>query len=288
MGFHRFETAEEFLAGAGEALYREEARNCLMIGVVGRLLQNPQFYGEGKPYLGLISDEYGPILAGSMTPPFGLLVSPFRENAGNYFDLLVQDLVESDWPLPDVHAVTPFAEMFAEEWAAQTGGRYEKEMAMRIYKLIEVVTPEDVAGEMVQATMADLELVADWLVEFEREALGEEDPSLEKKRKAAERGIERGDWVLWQVKGESVSMCLRTRPTRTGISVSGVYTPPELRGRGYASACVAALSQRLLDEGNAFTSLFTDLANPTSNSIYMKIGYRPLADFDKYKLVIGY
>ena len=63
-----------------------------------------------------------------------------------------------------------------------------------------------------------------------------------------------------------------------------MYTPPEKRGSGYASACVAALSQQLLDEGFSFTSLFTDLANPTSNQIYMNIGYQPLADFEKYRI----
>jgi predicted GNAT family acetyltransferase len=87
------------------------------------------------------------------------------------------------------------------------------------------------------------------------------------------------------VEGEPVSMAIRSRPTRHGISVSGVYTPPEQRRHGYATACVAALSQKLLDQGYQFCSLFTDLANPTSNSIYMQVGYRPVADFDKYKLI---
>ena len=67
-----------------------------------------------------------------------------------------------------------------------------------------------------------------------------------------------------------------------GITVNLVYTPPELRGRGYASACVAALSQQLLDAGWEFCTLYTDLANPTSNSIYQRIGYRPVCDSNEY------
>jgi hypothetical protein len=67
------------------------------------------------------------------------------------------------------------------------------------------------------------------------------------------------------------------------VSVGPVYTPPERRGRGYATACVAALSQTILDEGWAFCTLFTDLANPTSNSIYQKIGYHPVCDFAEYR-----
>ncbi len=77
-------------------------------------------------------------------------------------------------------------------------------------------------------------------------------------------------------------MAGKSRPTAHGISVGPVYTPPSLRGRGYATALVAELSQHLLDSGYQFTTLFTDLANPTSNSIYQKIGYQPVCDFTEY------
>ena len=76
--------------------------------------------------------------------------------------------------------------------------------------------------------------------------------------------------------GGPVSMASATGPTPNGIRVNGVYTPPEHRGRGYATACVAALSARLLAEGRRFCFLFTDAANPTSNAIYQRIGYVPL------------
>jgi predicted GNAT family acetyltransferase len=66
--------------------------------------------------------------------------------------------------------------------------------------------------------------------------------------------------------------------TRHGIRVSFVYTPPELRGRGYASACVAAVSGRALASGKSFCTLYTDLANPTSNSIYQRVGYRRIGE----------
>jgi len=90
-----------------------------------------------------------------------------------------------------------------------------------------------------------------------------------------------GDIFLWD-DGRPVSVAARNRPTPHGISVGYVYTPPELRGRGYATSCVAALSQHLLDSGYEFCTLFTDLANPTSNDIYQQIGYRPICDYDEY------
>ena len=77
-------------------------------------------------------------------------------------------------------------------------------------------------------------------------------------------------------------MTARSRPTHHGIAVNAVYTPPEQRGRGYATAAVATLSQQLLYEGYDFCCLFTDLSNPTSNRIYQRIGYRPVCDFNEY------
>ena len=78
-------------------------------------------------------------------------------------------------------------------------------------------------------------------------------------------------------------MVAKSRPTTHGGCISLVYTPPNLRRRGYASACVAALSQHLLDTGWDFCCLFTDLANPTSNAIYQQIGYRPVCDVDMFQ-----
>lgn len=66
--------------------------------------------------------------------------------------------------------------------------------------------------------------------------------------------------------------------TRHGIRVGFVYTPPGLRGRGYASACVAAVSERALASGKRFCTLYTDLANPTSNAIYQRLGYRRIGE----------
>jgi hypothetical protein len=69
-----------------------------------------------------------------------------------------------------------------------------------------------------------------------------------------------------------------SRGPTNGATVSVVYTPARNRRHGYASACVAALSQSLLDDGYRFCTLYTDLSNPTSNKIYQNVGYRPIED----------
>jgi predicted GNAT family acetyltransferase len=284
MKVKQYDTAEKFLRAVGEILYREEALNCLIIGIIERLQLHPDYFGDKPPYLAAVYDGDNPVLAGTMTPPYGLLVVPLDEGAEAGISALAADLISGGWPLPDVHGVTPYSRLFAATWADQTRGNYHCEMEQRIYKLIAVTPPENVPGRFLQAGTEHTRLVMDWWEAFEIEAIGSE-PDQERLEWTANRRIQAGDWYLWEDGGEIGSMCLKTRPTRTGCSVSGVYTPPEKRGRGYASACVAALSQKLLDDGFAFTSLFTDLSNPTSNSIYQRIGYRPLADFDKYRLV---
>ena len=83
--------------------------------------------------------------------------------------------------------------------------------------------------------------------------------------------------------GEPVALATLTGPTPNGVRVSLVYTPPEHRGRGYASNLVARLSQHALDSGRKYCFLFTDQANPVSNSIYQKIGYRPVSDSERWE-----
>ena len=82
---------------------------------------------------------------------------------------------------------------------------------------------------------------------------------------------------LWE-DGIPVSMVAKTRPTKNGISIGLVYTPPEFRQKGYATSCVATLCKELLNSGYKFCMIYTDLANPVSNSIYQKIGFREVCD----------
>lgn len=89
---------------------------------------------------------------------------------------------------------------------------------------------------------------------------------------------------VWEVEGHPVSLAAAVAPTPHGIRLNNVYTPPEERGRGYASALVAALTQLLLDRGREFVFLHTDLANPTSNAIYQRLGYKLVADLQVYSL----
>jgi predicted GNAT family acetyltransferase len=158
-------------------------------------------------------------------------------------------------------------------------------MAQRIYQLEAVSPVRGVPGSLRRATTADRELVIDWMTAFHAEAGSTAEPRRAALR-AAETRLDSPDSALYfWVDGAPVSMAGYTGPTPNGIRVGPVYTPPEHRRRGYASACVAALSQLLLDDGRRFCFLFTDLSNPTSNHIYQAIGYRPVCDVDEYRFL---
>ena len=96
-----------------------------------------------------------------------------------------------------------------------------------------------------------------------------------------DRGLAAGEFWLWDG-AEPMSMAVSRRPVEGVVRVAGVYTPPEKRKRGYAAACVHALSKHMRDAGYRCV-LYTDLANPTSNSIYRRIGYRAISEVLRYR-----
>ncbi|WP_067624344.1 GNAT family N-acetyltransferase [Alicyclobacillus acidiphilus] len=173
------------------------------------------------------------------------------------------------------------ADLFADVWLHETGQALVKDMHMRLYRLTEVRDRGTAMGRLFRAQPEDVLSVGRFLHAMEAEALHGA-LTLETAMQAAERLVNEGRAFLWKVDGRAVSMACKTRPTQDGVVINCVYTPPTHRSRGYATACVAALSQTLLDEGYAFCSLFTDLENPTSNKIYMNIGYEPIRDYQEY------
>ena len=152
-------------------------------------------------------------------------------------------------------------------------------MRQRVYELKKVIHLGSSRGKLRVAIEDDCELVTQWIFDFQQEISMISDIAEAQER--AKSRISDRDIYIWE-DGKPVSMAAKSRPTSNGISVNLVYTPPELRRRGYATSCVANLSQLLLDSGWKFCALFTDLSNPTSNHIYQKIGYTPVCDFNEY------
>jgi hypothetical protein len=153
-------------------------------------------------------------------------------------------------------------------------------MEERIYRLTHVTPPRRAAnGRARRATSDDRDLLTALVVAFHEEALPIEGGD-RARRAIADWDPETGRqfWIWEDDDGRPVSLVGAGSPTPRGIRIGPVYTPPEHRGRGYASTLTAFVSQRALDAGRQFCFLYTDLANPTSNRIYQAIGYEPVID----------
>ena len=263
-------TAREFLDRAGPWLLRSEAEHSLVLGVAGALAEAPAPPPSPAPLLATVEDEGGVVGAALRTPPHKLVLT--RMPAGAL--PAVADAVDPFGPLPAVLGPPDLAGAFGREWAGRHGVTARPGMRQRVFALTTLVSPARPAeGTARPARPDDLGTVARWLGAFQDEAgTGRSDA-----RAQAERLLRAGDVLLWD-HGGPVAMAAAVARSPTGARVGAVYTPPGLRGRGYAAAVVAALTRRLLADGRRFCSLYTDLANPTSNAVYERLGYVPVAD----------
>ena len=270
--------AETFLRYARAELESNEAANSLMLGVCEQLVRHPE-RAETALCLKTVEGKDGLVLAAMMTPPHKLVVVGHRGDLAGGTRILVQDLISEEWEIPGVLGPSRVAKEVAEKWREVTGGGYGLERRQRVYALQKVTSPVPGRGRLRLATTAEVELVARWRYGFYQEIFGEADQ--EEADRGARSRIAEGDIYLWEDE-QPVSMAMKTRPTRNGISVSLVYTPPELRRKGYATACVGELSRMLLESGWEFCALFVNLANAAASRVYQKIGYRPVCDYDEY------
>jgi uncharacterized protein len=270
--------APAFLADAGKMLYARETVNNLILGVSERLVADPEAYKN--PFFATVQGEDGEVvLAAAMTPPHNLILAGDARVEEGYH-LLIDHLTIQHMHIPGVIAPAEIADGFSRALERQVGAVGELNMRMRVYELRQVQTRPYPPGTFQAAEPVEILIIAKWLQAFEAEALGEiHDLDLAR----AERLITGGQIFTWKVEEEIVSMAMKTRPIAHSITVGGVYTPPEHRCRGYAGALVANLSQYLLHDGYKFINLFTDLDNPTSNKIYMAVGYHPVCDFRVYR-----
>jgi len=280
MELRRFAAVGDFLDAAGAFLVGREAEHNLMFGVSATLRETPEAY-SGPPYLAVVvdGDDDGArvVAAAIQTPPFRLILSEVDDPAA--VRLIAADVRHRG--LPGVLGPVEPARAFVEAWTELGGPAATHQMSERSYRLTKVRPPRPVAGRVRVATDDDRPLVRDWVEAFMREAFGDAD--LDEVGAVTDRWLARRGrtMYLWDDDGP-VSMTGVGGPTPNGIRIGPVYTPPAARGRGYASALVAAVSQAELDAGRRFCFLFTDLANPTSNHIYQAIGYEPVRDIDAY------
>jgi predicted GNAT family acetyltransferase len=268
------ELVEEPLAAAG-------AEGELALGLLDRLSIEPDAWGDDVTLLVEMQDDRPAALV-MMTGPHPALIVGFTEpDAVNYSGLVAAMLAGDRLP-SGVNGARRWSDPFARAWAAVGEATPEVYRDLYAYELRSVQPPRWPAGEFRKAAAADTALLEGWVVAFGEDISEPQSPEV------AARTVGRlapvGDVTVWEHRGRAVSMAAITRRTPWSSCVALVYTPPELRGNGYASAVVARLSQRELDAGQRWCSLFTDAANPTSNHIYADIGYEAKSEFRHFVL----
>jgi hypothetical protein len=270
----RYADGGAFLEAAEPFLLRAEAENGLLLGVSAWLAQAPA--RAETPYLATVHEGTEVVGCALRTPPQNLLLSRMPPAA---LAALADDVAQRYDRLPGIMAPGPDAAAFAREWSSRTHHEHTAGVRQRIYA-IERIEPQRkrAPGQLRTALDADLEVAARWVAGFVREALPSQ--SVNAREDAAAR-IRRGSLFFWDDQ-QPVSMAAWVGKTPSGVRLNLVYTPEEYRGRGYAGACVSALSARLLEEGNRFCFLYADLANPISNRVYTSIGYQVVADCTEY------
>lgn len=282
----RIEDPADFVRAAFPFLTEREAEHNLMLGLAGRAVEAPDAYDE-PIYEIVVRDGRGAVVAAALrTPPYNLILSATDDPGA--IGLIATDAHDRFGELPGVFGPAGVAARFVEIWATHTGARVSHQLAHRVYQADRARVPTGVPGSSRPAGDDDRPLLLAWVDAFLTEALPAdarpEDPEEHLARR--ERDPDAG-YVLWEDGGSPVAMAGWAGPTPNGIRIGPVYTPPPHRRRGYASALTAALTERLLAGGRRSCFLFTDLANPTSNAIYQRIGYRPIADMDQYRFEGG-
>jgi hypothetical protein len=255
---------------------RAEVENNLILGFCYRLRATSAT--AERPYLATV-ESANEILACAlgMLPRKPIIT---RANA-RCLELLADDLLDKYGVLAGVLGPEPEVRQFAELWSSRSG---RPSRVGRKQRLLEIRRVEPLqrrpCGRLRPAVQEDIRVLGPWTAAFSDEA---QIPGISDPYRLARERIAEGNLFVWD-DGGPVSMAAAAGQTRNGTRIGWVYTPLQHRHKGYASACVADFSELLLARGNSYCCLFTDLANPTSNKIYHRIGYRPVSDFGDYLL----
>ncbi len=273
MELHRFDTGAALLERAGEFLRQKETLHSLILMLASRA----PVAGAMTPYFATVEDDRGVVVAVVRTPPHNVVLSALRDGASqDALDLVVNDLVKRGDTMNGASGCAETVLGFAPRWAAAVGVHARPLIRLAAFEVDRVIAPTWPPGALRRATAADVDRIVEWSTAFiDETGLPDEDRPMATREAIAPR-VERGVLHVWEVDGRPVTMAAAS--TIAVPRIGGVYTPPDLRRRGYASAIVAKLSQRFLEGGAQKVTLSADVANPTSNKIYTALGYRRVGD----------
>lgn len=273
-------SASDWLIQVAPLLLRAEAENNLLLGLAAQCVEQPVQDGDETLFLRVMDGQQ--VAGAALVNPFNLILS--RQSATSLVALAAR-FAESGISPPGVVGPDDAPHEFVEIWRDHTGGDATLRMRQRIHECRDVADLPEAPGHYRLPADSDVPTLAVWRHEFHIEvnaaAAGHDHSS------AVRRLMGDGHLAVWEHEGKMVSCAANVRRTPNGAVVALVYTPPEQRGRGYATSCVAELTRRNLAAGDEFCCLYTDLANPISNAIYARIGYEPVCDSAWWQIESG-
>lgn len=266
-----FDRPEPVLDVAGDLLSAQPVVNNLILSLLLERVAYPQ---PGRYWV--VSDGLSPVGVVFQSPlDFAAAVSPMPADA---VVAVATAIADAGVTLPGVGGEAGTAARFAGQWTDLTGAGAVPFNGQRIYELAGTPAPGQVTGHPRRAEAADCRRILGWMQGFADDTGERSMPE-----DVLTRRVTSGVFWLWD-DGGPCSVAAHTVPAAGVSRILAVYTPPALRRRGYAGACVSALSARLRDDGHRCI-LYTDLSNPTSNQLYRRIGYRAAVECLRYRFV---
>jgi predicted GNAT family acetyltransferase len=256
MGWNITESTEEFLKNAGEL---DPLRDTTLLTAIA-----------AHPAGALLGWTGGAAFA--HTPPYPVVLTDMPNDEAV---ALARALASRGRRLGGVNAHPGPAAAFADEWSRLTGVAVVPHRSMRLYRLGQLSLPSPMPpGEPRLARAGDIDLVIGWYQAFGADT----NDMAPVTRLPIERRIARGGVTLWEDGGQPVSTASLSLAVARMVRINAVYTPPRWRGHGYAAAVTHAVSRAARAAGLGEVLLYTDLANPVTNRLYPRLGYRPVED----------
>ena len=269
MRFTKYNNIEDFMKDNLELILEKEWLNCLM---VGNCLEGQKIGIEGWLLAKVTRDEKTELIILYRKPWKLIMYSPTNNISDELYKFAAEEVYKIDNELLGVNSEREIANKFAKYYSGFSQKQYKIVHPMKIL-VLEKMLPNQFKGEVIfrKAIEQDREQLTQYIKNFNKEALQQE-LSDEDANQKFEAYLERGYYVL-EKDNKIVSQAAFSRNLVKGQCISGVYTPKEERGKGFAYNLVFTLSKKCLDEGAEYCVLYTDAENPISNHVYEKIGY---------------
>jgi GNAT superfamily N-acetyltransferase len=263
------ESVDEFRALAEPLYRRDPVGNTIELTVL-----NANTFGDDALLL-TVWNRGLMIGAALQTPPYPLACNgiPTDESQG-----LAEALARINPHLSGARGERGRTLAFADAWREATGRGGSIAVEERLYRLGVLTSPTGVLGGHRDADHSDAALLVDWVQHFFIETFSHHRDATAGRRFVEHANAAGDRFVLWQIDGAPVSMAMLRAPSAGVSRIGPVFTPQKLRGHGYGSAVTAAASELARRGGADDVVLFADLANPTSNAIYQRLGFEAVAD----------